>query len=136
MTGGGVDTVASSALWDEQWPGCAKLRYALRGVVDRWVRFHTLPGSKRYPESEAEYGIVLARHNTVLAELVTGSAVLVVTVGYSDAREPQEPGRSRENPGGASGCHVLDERLYGRRAGFYELDAPVCQPNIVVAALS
>ena len=96
MTGGGVDTVALSALWDERWPGCSKLPYALRDVADRWVRFHTLPGSKRYPESEAEYGVVLARHNTILAELVTGSAVLVVTVGYSDAPEPLEPGRSLE----------------------------------------
>jgi hypothetical protein len=53
-----------------------------------------LPGSKRYPETEAEYGIILSRHNTVLDELVTGPAVLVVTAGYSGAREPPESCRS------------------------------------------
>lgn len=90
-----MDTVALSALWDERWPGCPKLPYELRGAIrDRWVRFHTLPGSKRYPHTEVEFRTVLARHNTVLAELVTGSAVLVVTVGYSDGPTPHQPGRS------------------------------------------
>ncbi|MFF5226164.1 hypothetical protein [Dactylosporangium sp. NPDC000521] len=96
MTGGVVDTAALSALWDERWPGCSKLPYELRGVRERWVRFHTLPGSKRYPGTEAEYGIVLARHNVVLAELVSGPEALVVTAGCSDAPEPREPCRSPE----------------------------------------
>jgi hypothetical protein len=71
-------------LWDERRPGRSKLPYKLRAARNRWVRFHTLPGSERYPETEAEYGIVLARHNTVLAQLVTGPSVFVVTAGYSD----------------------------------------------------
>jgi hypothetical protein len=91
-----VDVVALSALWDQQWPGCSKLPYALRSVRDRWVRFHALPESKRYPDTEDEYEIVLARHNTVLAELVAGPEVLVVTAGYSDAPQPCEPLRSPE----------------------------------------
>ena len=96
MTSAAVDTLALSALWDERWPGCSKLPYELRGDQDRWVRFHTLPGSQRYPGSEAEYGIVLSRHGIVLAELVTGPEVLVVTAGYSEVPEPQEPRRSPE----------------------------------------
>jgi hypothetical protein len=60
------------------------------------VRFHTLPDSKRYPETESEYGIVLARHNIVLGELVTSPAVLVVTPDYSDAPEPLGSCRSPE----------------------------------------
>ncbi len=75
------------------------------GLRDRWVRFHTLPGSKRCPDTENEYGIILARHNSVLAELVTGREVLVVTAGYSDAGRPREPCRSAEtvavHPGAA-----------------------------------
>ena len=96
MTGDVVDTIALSRLWDERWPGYSKLPYELRAVRDRWVRFHALPGSKRYPETEDEYGIVLARHNTVLAELVVSPALLVVTAGYSDDPEPREPCRSPE----------------------------------------
>ncbi len=60
------------------------------------MRFHTLPGLKRYPDTEAEYGIVLERHNVVLADLVTGLAVLVITAGYSDQPDPQGPDRSAE----------------------------------------
>lgn len=68
----------------------------LRDADDRWVRFHTLPASKRYPETPAEYEIVLARHNTVLAELITGPSVLVVTAGYSGTAQPGNPARSPE----------------------------------------
>jgi len=96
MTGGVVDTVGLSRLWDERWPGCSKLPYELRAARDRWVRFHTLPDSKRYPGTEEEYEIVLARHKAVLAELVAGPELLVVTAGYSDSPQPQEPGRSPE----------------------------------------
>jgi len=96
MTGGVVDTVALSRLWDERWPGHSTLPYEFRAARDRWVRFHTLPGSKRYPDTDDEYGIILARHNTILVELVTGPELLVVTAGYSDAPEPREPCRSPE----------------------------------------
>jgi len=85
-----VDPVALSALWDERWPGCSKLPYELRDIPERWVRFHTLPQSKRYPETEDEYEIVLNRHNTILADLATDPSVLVVTVSYSDGRESYE----------------------------------------------
>ncbi|WP_196255683.1 DUF3885 domain-containing protein [Micromonospora sp. WMMD558] len=98
MTGDIVDTVALSRLWDERWPGCSKLPHELRAVRDRWVRFHTLLGSKRYSDTENEYAVVLGRYNTVLAELVifTGPVLLVVTAGYSDAPEPWKPCRPPE----------------------------------------
>nr|WP_230415429.1 hypothetical protein [Micromonospora tarapacensis] len=96
MIGVVIDSTRLSTLWEQRWPGCSKLPYEVREIRDQWVRFHALPGSKRYPDTEVEYGIVLARHNTVLAELVTGPAVLVITAGYSDQPDPQEPGRSAE----------------------------------------
>lgn len=96
MNGWVVDTDALTALWDQRWPGCSKVPYELRGVHDRWIRFHTLPASKRYPETKSEYEIILGRHNTVLTELVTDSALLVLTAGYSDRPEPEVPGRSAE----------------------------------------
>ena len=67
------------------------LPYEPRNASDRWIRFHTLPGSKRYPRSDAGYEMVLARHNVVLGELVTGPTVLIATAGYSDAPQPEEP---------------------------------------------
>ncbi|MEU9785489.1 hypothetical protein AB0H92_31775 [Streptomyces phaeochromogenes] len=52
--------------------------------MDRWVRFHSLPDSKRYPESEDEYTIVLNRYNTILNELFAGTDVFVVTMDWSN----------------------------------------------------
>jgi hypothetical protein len=45
-----------------------------RDLSDTWVRFHSLPGSKRYADSDDEYEILLARHHQVLSELQGGSA--------------------------------------------------------------
>ncbi|MEU4344391.1 hypothetical protein AB0H00_24535 [Nocardia sp. NPDC023852] len=55
---------------------------------DRWVRFHSLPGSKRYPGTADEYGIVLDRYNTVLDELFIGQEVYLITCDWSDHAEP------------------------------------------------
>jgi hypothetical protein len=81
--------------WDRCFPSCEPLGHRLRVVFrDRWVRFHSLPESKRYPESEAEYTELLARHNRVLGELTpAGSPVIVVMTEYSGSPVP-----SRFNP--------------------------------------
>ncbi|HWS31573.1 MAG TPA: hypothetical protein VN408_02395 [Actinoplanes sp.] len=85
-----MDATALTRLWAEKWPECSKLPYEIRRERDRWVRFHALPGSKRYPGTALEYEIVLHRHNTVLTELATGSSeVLVMTAGYSESRSPE-----------------------------------------------
>src|SRR5262249_14248624 len=43
----------------------------------------------RYPEDEAEYAEILARHNAILGELPRpGAEVVLVTTGYSDSPEP------------------------------------------------
>ena len=59
----------------------------------RWVRFHSLPESKRYPDGEDEYATLLARHNTVLASLThAGETLALLTSGYSDTAEPTRNG--------------------------------------------
>jgi hypothetical protein len=65
-----------TGLWQERWPRCPPVGYKLRGPYqDVWVRFHSLPESKRYPEDENEYAVVLERYNTVLDELFAGADV-------------------------------------------------------------
>ncbi|WP_234376979.1 hypothetical protein [Streptomyces sp. TP-A0356] len=71
--------------WRERRPSSPPLAHRFRRAYpDCWVRFHSLPDSKRYPASEDEYAIVLDRHNTLLDELFAGSDVLVVTMDWSD----------------------------------------------------
>src|SRR5215203_1796598 len=56
--------------WDEKWPKTSPDGPVLRTEHgDRWVRFHSLPESKRYADTEAEHAIVLERHHAVLDEL-------------------------------------------------------------------
>ncbi|MFJ9249360.1 hypothetical protein [Streptomyces sp. NPDC101776] len=93
-----------AALWRERRPSGPPVAHTFRQTyADRWVRFHSLPGSKRYPEGEDEYAILLHRYNTVLDELFAGAEVFVVTVDWSTtltgpAVRP-EPRRSL-HPGG------------------------------------
>ncbi|BCJ76461.1 hypothetical protein CS0771_60050 [Catellatospora sp. IY07-71] len=79
---------ALTDLWEQQWPECPPMAYLLRSrYPDRWVRFHSLPGSKRYPDNEDEYGTVLDRHYTVLDQLGAGPLVLVITTEWTDTEE-------------------------------------------------
>ncbi|MEV6171788.1 hypothetical protein AB0L99_26680 [Streptomyces sp. NPDC051954] len=93
-----VDAEHLSALWWRRWPKGPPVAHELRtAYTDRWVRFHSLPGSKRYAETEEEYAVVLDRYNTVLDELFAGEDVYVVTVGWSwESDGPEVPERRRE----------------------------------------
>jgi hypothetical protein len=76
--------------WDRSFPNCEPIGYRLcAAFAERWVRFHSLPGSKRYPKDEAEYAEALGRHNTILGELASPRAqVVLVTTGYSSSPDP------------------------------------------------
>jgi hypothetical protein len=76
--------------WQERFPNCEPIGYRLREVFrDRWVRFHSLPESKRYPECPSEYQMILQRHSCVLSELLgTERRVILLTTGYSETPQP------------------------------------------------
>jgi hypothetical protein len=48
---------------------------------DRWVRFHALPDSKRYPDSEDEVATILLRANTLAAEVLRGGVCWLAQLG-------------------------------------------------------
>jgi hypothetical protein len=81
-------------LWDIWWSGTPPLGDELRGMhSERWVRFHALPQSKRYPESEEEYGIVLARHHALLDALgLDGHCFVTAQRYFDDLKPPENPG--------------------------------------------
>lgn len=65
----GDEQSALTALWRQRWPDCEPVGHRLKDVYrDVWVRFHSLPGSKRYPDGDAEYAVLLDRYDTVLDE--------------------------------------------------------------------
>lgn len=55
--------------WEARWPQLVPISFDLRAEEDRWVRFRSLPGVKRYAETPSEYETILRRHNVVLEEL-------------------------------------------------------------------
>lgn len=73
--------------WEAAFPNCEPIAHLLREQFrERWVRFHSLPESKRYPETEDEMLEVLNRHNTILAELLGDQReVVLLTTAYSEA---------------------------------------------------
>jgi len=76
--------------WTEAWPAVLPLAHELKEVFeDRWVRFHSLPESKRYADSPDEDEIVLRRHNVVLNELCAGvDEILVIANNVSSTPYP------------------------------------------------
>lgn len=94
--------------WDRCFPNCEPIGHHLRvAFAARWVRFHSLPGSKRYAENDAEYAEVLTRHNTILGELThCGEKVVLVTTGYSESPVPSRshPAVVAFDPGAAPWC--------------------------------
>lgn len=86
-------------LWDQTWRMASPLGYELRiAYSDQWVRFHSLPESKRYAESDAEYAEILRRHRTVLQELhgsadLTDLWVIAVDWGSDDLAAGWSKGR-------------------------------------------
>ncbi len=75
---------------DRRWGATPPAGDLLRNA-ETWVRFHSLPRSKRYAETPEEYDELLRRHHTVLHELAatTGSdEVLVLTLAWSCSTLP------------------------------------------------
>ncbi len=92
MTEDEVESLTTA--WRARW-GRNPIAYQLRGWnADRWVRFHSLPESKRYAETEDEYQIILDRHHRVLTELGAAEEGLYVIAVYFE----DEQGRISSDP--------------------------------------
>jgi len=84
---------ALTKYWNSHFEGLAPEAHNLKHEFkDRWVRFHSLPESKRYPDFKSEYQEVLTRYNSLLIELFgLQSSLLVVLPEYSDSVKPTKP---------------------------------------------
>jgi hypothetical protein len=60
-----ADLADLTALWDRRHSHRLPLGHALGRDSEEWVRFHSLPGSKRYADTEKEYHQILHRHFTI-----------------------------------------------------------------------
>jgi hypothetical protein len=76
--------------WKSEIGAVAPVGFALRTYLfSRWVRVHSLPDSKRYPDCEAEYTELLARHAQIADTLFTEAEPLFLFRSRLD--ETDEP---------------------------------------------
>lgn len=78
----------------------------------RWVRFHSLPESGRYPRTADEYATVLMRHRTILGELSADAKILLFTTDWTETEAPSPPLSSRRaelSPGGLHWRTVIED---------------------------
>lgn len=82
------------AFWRSHYGDCPPVGFLLRETFpERWFRIHSLPGSKRYAESAAELSVLLARHNTVVTDLLGEGAPCMIIADPDYA--PHDPARAR-----------------------------------------
>ncbi|MES2789697.1 MAG: hypothetical protein V4719_08755 [Planctomycetota bacterium] len=79
--------------WMQHFGNVAPIAHTFRETFrSRWIRFHSLPNSKRYAESVLEQATILRRFNSIVSELVTaGSQLELLTTNWSHSPESGIP---------------------------------------------
>lgn len=76
------------AAWRARWGDVRPIGHELRtSLPETWVRFHSLPESKRIATTAAEYEEIIRRHLTLLRDL-GADELQVVTATWDDATPP------------------------------------------------
>ena len=66
--------------WSRWYPGVVPFGYALGAdYQERWLRVHSLPGSRRHPESAADWQQSLHRQNAAADAVVGGPTVVLAS---------------------------------------------------------
>ncbi len=87
------------AWWQSQFGEIAPRGHLLRRALsEHWVRFHSLPDSKRYAESVGEYAELQSRHLAVASALFGAGEPLYVFRAHNG--EPRLRGRARHHLAG------------------------------------
>lgn len=69
--------------WNNCFPKSYPIDYELKFALhDRWLRIHSLPESKRYPENAVEEQIILERQNQLIGDLLTDGARILIMIGF------------------------------------------------------
>jgi hypothetical protein len=79
-----MDLACFQTLWCERWGSDAEpFGWWLRGGPT-WVRFHSLPESKRYADTEMESAEILNRHTTLIEELAGPESDRLVIMAHEN----------------------------------------------------
>jgi len=76
-----MDSTLVSQAWKKAFPGAAPAGFLCRSAAaERWLRIHSLPDSKRYPDSEGEKAEVLRRYNIAATEVLGDRAACLLFI--------------------------------------------------------
>ncbi len=77
------------AEWNLRYPGVLPIRNLLNGRTfpNRWMRIHSLPNSKRYPDTKVEWDILLHRQNALINHLVPQHTALQIVINWIEPDE-------------------------------------------------
>ena len=97
-------------LWTLNYPDTVPISYLFKhDYTDRWFRIHSLSESKRYPEGENEWQVLLSRQNEIITNLFgLETPIIIVTGEY--------------NWGGDRQIHITDEEEIFKQFSFVRLD--------------
>lgn len=89
---------------------------------DRWFRIHSLTASKRYPENEEEWSILLRRHNGIITDILGDDAqVIILTGSYHSEKDSAVETEVQVDSINRFSFHPLEEiDLYELRSEDYE----------------
>ena len=87
--------------WNDRFKGIAPAGYELRShLPERWVRYHSLPDSKRYADDAHDYEILLKRANTVATDcLGDGQDCWLAASWYASAHRREKKRWKRDVQG-------------------------------------
>jgi hypothetical protein len=80
--------------WELRYPNTVPIgHYFKHDYPDRWFRIHSLPDSRRYPSKQEDWEILLARQNTILADLFGNESSILLVTGhyYAEAYAELQP---------------------------------------------
>lgn len=75
-----------AAEWRSNFGHVPPVGYYLRDAFPtRWLRIHSLPESRRYPKSWADWELLKGRHNTMATEVLGNPSACVLFLHYYDS---------------------------------------------------
>lgn len=90
-----IDLETINHYWAEVYGDTPPVAYDFKILLPhRWVRFHYLPESKRYPDTEQEYQTILNRFQTLLQECCKdqeNEPCFLVTAAYTEGLWQTDP---------------------------------------------
>ena len=70
------------SLWTTRYSKAIPISHSFRhDYNDRWFRIHSLPESKRYPDNDAEWKILLSRQNSIITDILGENSKMVIVTG-------------------------------------------------------